>query len=277
MARNKVTIAELRQKKQKEQKITMLTAYDYPTASILDKAEIDVILVGDTGSMVALGHETTVPVSMDEMLFMSKAVARAVKSAFIIGDMPFMSYQASDERAVENAGRFIKEAGCNAIKLEGGSEFASTVRAIVRAGIPTCGHIGLTPQSATMLSGFKVQGKDAEGARKLIRSAKDLEEAGAFMIVLECIPDFLAARITKELQIPTVGIGAGKDCDGQVLVYHDIVGLFERFTPRFVKQYIGLSPMIRDAVIRYKTEVETKAFPGPEHSFMMSKEEAEKL
>ncbi len=277
MARNKVTIAELCQKKQKEQKITMLTAYDYPTASILDKAEIDVILVGDTGSMVALGHETTVPVSMDEMLFMSKSVVRAVKSAFIIGDMPFMSYQASDERAVENAGRFIKEAGCDAIKLEGGSEFASTVRAIVRAGIPTCGHIGLTPQSATMLNGFKVQGKDAEGARKLIRSAKDLEEAGAFMIVLECVPDFLAARITKELQIPTIGIGAGKDCDGQVLVYHDIVGLFERFTPRFVKQYISLSPMIRDAVVRYKAEVETMAFPGPEHSFTMSKEEAEKL
>lgn len=277
MARNKVTIAELRQKKQKEQKITMLTAYDYPTASILDQAEIDVILVGDTGSMVALGHETTVPVSMDEMLFMSKAVTRAVKSAFIIGDMPFMSYQASDEKAVENAGRFIKEAGCDAIKLEGGSEFTSTVRAIVRAGIPACGHIGLTPQSATMLSGFKVQGKDAEGARKLICSAKDLEEAGAFMIVLECVPDFLAARITKELQIPTIGIGAGKDCDGQVLVYHDIVGLFERFTPRFVKQYISLSPMIRDAVMKYKAEVETMAFPGPEHSFTMSKEEAEKL
>jgi len=277
MSRKKVTIAELHEKKKEKQKITMLTAYDYPTARILDQADIDTVLVGDTGSMVALGYESTVPVTMDEMLFMSKAVVRAIKSAFIIGDMPFMSYQASDEKAVENAGRFIKEAGCDAVKLEGGSEYASTVRAIVRAGIPVCGHIGLTPQKATMLSGFKVQGKDAEGAKRLIQSAKDLEKAGAFMIVLECIPDSLAARITEELKIPTIGIGAGKDCDGQVLVYHDTAGLFDRFTPKFVKQYINLTPMIRDAVIQYKTEVETGVFPGPEHVFKMSKEEADKL
>lgn len=277
MYRKKVTIAELKEKKQKKQKITMLTAYDYPTARILDQAEIDTVLVGDTGSMVALGYESTVPISMDEMLFMSKAVARAIKSAFLIGDMPFMSYQASDEKAVENAGRFIKEAGCDAVKLEGGSEFASTVRAIVRAGIPVCGHIGLTPQKSTMLSGFKVQGKDAEGARKIIQSAKDLEDAGVFMIVLECIPSSLAGRMTEELKIPTIGIGAGKDCDGQVLVYHDIVGLFERFTPKFVKRYMNLTPIIRDAVIQYKTEVELGAFPGSEHVFTMSQDELDKL
>ncbi len=277
MSRKKVTIAELQQKKQKKEKITMLTAYDYPTARILDQAEIDTVLVGDSGGMVALGYESTVPVTMEEMLFMSKAVARGIQSAFIIADMPFMSYQGSDERAVDNAGRFIKEAGCDAVKLEGGSDFASTVRAIVRAGIPVCAHIGLTPQTATILSGFKVQGKDAEGARKLIQSAKDLEEAGAFMIVFECIPDTLAARITAELKIPTIGIGAGKDCDGQVLVYHDTVGLFERFIPKFAKQYLNLTPMIRDAVIQYKTDVETGAFPGPEHMFTMSQEELDKL
>jgi len=274
MDRKKVTIAELQDKKQKKQKITMVTAYDYPTARILDQAEIDTVLVGDSGGMVALGYESTVPVSMEEMLFMAKAAARGVKSAFVIADMPYMSYQVNDEKAVENAARFIKEAGCDAVKLEGGSEFASTVRAMVRAGIPVCAHIGLTPQTATMLSGFKVQGKDVEGAKKLLQSAKDLEEAGAFMIVFECIPDSLAARITEELKIPTIGIGAGKDCDGQVLVYHDLVGLFERFTPRFVKQYINLIPMIREAIIRYKTEVEAGEFPGPEHTFKMNKDAA---
>jgi len=277
MSRKKVTIAELQEKKQKKQKITMLTAYDYPTARILDQVEIDTILVGDSGGMVALGYESTVPVTLDEMLVLSKAVSRGNKSAFLIVDMPFMSYQVSDENAIENAGRLIKEAGCDAVKLEGGSEFASTVRAIVRAGIPVCAHIGLTPQTATMLSGFKVQGKDAAGARKLIQSAKDLEAAGAFMIVFECIPDSLAARITEELKIPTIGIGAGKDCDGQVLVYHDTVGLFERFTPKFAKQYINLASMIRGAVSQYKTEVETGIFPGPEHAFTMIKEEAEKI
>ncbi|SEM56128.1 ketopantoate hydroxymethyltransferase [Syntrophus gentianae] len=277
MNRKKVTIAELQEKKQKKQKITMLTAYDYPTARILDQAGIDTVLVGDSGGMVALGYESTVPVTMEEMLFMSKAVARGIKSAFVIADMPFMSYQASDEKAVENAARFIKEAGCDAVKLEGGSEFASTVRAIVRAGIPVCAHIGLTPQTATMLSGFKVQGKDAEGARRLIQAAKDLEEAGAFMIVFECIPHSLAAKITEALKIPTIGIGAGKDCDGQVLVYHDTVGLFERFIPKFAKQYIQLTPIIRDAVTQYKTEVEAGTFPGPEHVFTMNQEELDKL
>ncbi|MGD9041763.1 MAG: 3-methyl-2-oxobutanoate hydroxymethyltransferase, partial [Desulfobacteraceae bacterium] len=227
MERKKVTIAELQQKKEKGQKITMMTAYDYPTAHLVDQAGIDTILVGDSLGMVMLGYDSTVPVTMDEMIHHCKAVRRGVKSGFIIGDMPFMSYQISVEQAVENAGRFMKEAGCDSVKLEGGSEMAPVVKAIVTAGVPVCGHIGLTPQTATMLSGFKVQAKDAESARQLVKSAKDLEEAGAFMMVMECIPDLVAEKITHELKIPTIGIGAGKNCDGQVLVYHDLVGLFE--------------------------------------------------
>ena len=277
MERKKVTIADLHQKKQKGEKITMMTAYDYPTGSLVDQAGIDTILVGDSLGMVMLGYDSTVPVTMDEMIHHCKAVSRGAKSSFIIGDMPFMSYQVNVEQAVENAGRFIKEAACDCVKLEGGSDMAPVVKAIVRAGIPVCAHIGLTPQTATMLSGFKVQGKDAEGARELVDSAKDLEEAGAFMIVMECIPDLLAARITGELKIPTIGIGAGKDCDGQVLVYHDLVGLFERFTPKFVKQYINLSPKIKEALTQFKKEVEEGTFPGPEHSFSMKEEEAKKI
>ena len=214
---------------------------------------------------------------MEEMIHHAKAVTRGTKYAFVIGDMPFMSYQTGIQKAIENAGRFMKEGGCDAVKLEGGSEVAPTVKAIVTAGVPVCGHIGLTPQTATQLSGFKVQGKDAESARTLITSAKDLEEAGAFMLVMECIPDVLAARITREIRIPTIGIGAGRDCDGQVLVYHDTVGLFDRFTPKFVKQYIKLGPMVIEALTEYKKEVEAGTFPGKEHTFSMRKEEAEKL
>jgi 3-methyl-2-oxobutanoate hydroxymethyltransferase len=260
-----------------DQKITMMTAYDYPTASLVDQAEIDTILVGDSLGMVVLGYESTVPVTMEEMLHHCRAVCRGAKQSFVIGDMPFMSYQVSVEKAVENAGRFIKDAGCESVKLEGGSEMAHVVKAIVDAGIPVCAHIGLTPQTATKLSGFKVQGKDAEGARALVNSAKDLEEAGAFMIVLECIPDQVASKITNELNIPTIGIGAGKYCDGQVLVYHDLVGLFERFTPKMVKQYINLAPQIREALIQYRKEVEKGIFPGPEHSFTMKVGEADKM
>jgi len=256
MSRKKVTIAELQQKKEKGQKISMMTAYDYSSACLVDQAEIDTVLVGDSLGMVVLGYDSTVPVTIDEMIHHCKAVSRGTKSSFIIGDMPFMSYHINPEQALENAGRFIKGAGCDAVKLEGGS---------------------LTPQTATMLSGYNVQGKDAESARELLNSAKDLENAGAFMIVFECIPDFLAERITKELKIPTIGIGAGKDCDGQVLVFHDLVGLFEKFTPKFVKQYINLAPKIREALIQYKEEVENGSFPGPEHSFAMNKEEAEKI
>ena len=277
MNRKKMTLAELQQKKDRGEKITMMTAYDYPSATLVDEAGMDTILVGDSLGMVVLGYDSTVPVTMEEMIHHCKAVRRAVKGAFIIGDMPFMSYQASVEQAIGNAGRFIKEAGCDAVKLEGGTEMAPVVKAIVRAGIPVCAHIGLTPQTATMLSGFKVQGKDAESARAQVNSAKDLEGAGAFMIVMECIPDLVAARITKALRIPTIGIGAGMECDGQVLVYHDLVGLFERFTPKFVKQYANLSPLIREALVQYKSDVEKAAFPAKEHTFSMTQEEAEKI
>ena len=277
MERKKVTIAELHQKKITGKKITMMTAYDFPTGSLVDQAGIDTILVGDSLGMVMLGYDSTVPVTMDEMIHHCKAVSRGVHCSFIIGDMPFMSYQISVEQAIENAGRFMKEGICDSVKLEGGSEMAPVVKAIVTAGIPVCGHIGLTPQTATKLSGFKVQAKDAESAHQLVKSAKDLEEAGAFMIVMECIPDLVAARITRELNIPTIGIGAGKDCDGQVLVYHDLVGLFERFTPKFVKQYINLSPQIKEALVQFKSDVEKGTFPGPEHIFSMKPEEAEKI
>ena len=277
MEQKKVTIAGLQAKKDAGQPITMMTAYDYPSACLVDGAGMDTILVGDSLGMVVLGYDSTVPVTMDEMIHHCKAARRGTQKAFLIGDMPFMSYQANLDTAVENAGRFIKEAGCDAVKLEGGSDMAPVVRAVVRAGIPVCAHIGLTPQTATMLSGFRVQGKDAESARAMVQSAKDLEEAGAFMIVMECIPDALAARITRELRIPTIGIGAGVECDGQVLVYHDLVGLFERFTPKFVKQYTNLSPLIREALQNYKAEVEQRTFPGPEHSFAMKAEEAAKI
>ena len=277
MERKKVTIGDLMAKKESGKRISMMTAYDYPGAHMVDQAGIDTILVGDSLGMVVLGYTSTVPVTMEEMIHHTKAVMRGTTWAFVIGDMPFMSYQVSIEDAVRNAGRFIKEGGCDAVKLEGGSEVAPVVKAIVTAGIPVCAHIGLTPQTATQLGGFRVQGKDAESARNLIKSAKDLEAAGAFMVVMECIPDVLAARITKELAIPTIGIGAGRDCDGQVLVYHDTVGLFERFTPKFVKQYIKLGPMIVDALKEYKREVEEGVFPGDEHTFTMSKEEAKKL
>ncbi len=277
MEAQKVTIAALQKKKETGQKITMMTAYDYPTAGLVDQAGIDTILVGDSLGMVVLGYESTVPVTMDEMIHHCKAVSKGAKSSFIIGDMPFMSYQISVEDAVQNAGRFIKEAGCDSVKLEGGSEMAHVVKTIVDMGIPVCGHIGLTPQTATKLSGFKVQGKDAESAKALLQSARDLEAAGAYLIVMECIPDILAARITEELNIPTIGIGAGKDCDGQVLVYHDLVGLFERFTPKFVKQYVNLGPQIRDALVQFRKDVEEGVFPGPEHSFAMKAEEADKI
>ncbi|RLB06807.1 MAG: 3-methyl-2-oxobutanoate hydroxymethyltransferase [Deltaproteobacteria bacterium] len=274
---DKVTISYLIEKKKKGKKITMVTAYDYPSARMLDEVGIDTILVGDSVGMVVLGYESTIPVTMEEMIHHCKAVSRAVKRSFIIGDMPFMSYQVSVEKAIENAGRFIKEGGCDAVKLEGGSEVAHIVKAIVDMGIPVCAHIGLTPQRATMLSGYKVQGKDIETAKYLIRSAKDLEKAGAFMIVMECIPDILADIITKQVSIPTIGIGAGKDCDGQVLVYHDILGLFEKFVPKFVKQYANLAVQIKDALKRFKNEVESGEFPKPEHSFHMDPEEAKKL
>jgi len=275
--RKKVSIVDLQNKKAEGRRITMITAYDHPTARLVDEAGLDTILVGDSLGMVVLGYASTVPVTMEEMIHHCKAVCRGAGGCFVIGDLPFMSYQVSVEKAVENAGRLIKEAGCDAVKLEGGAEMSAVVKAIVGAGIPVCAHIGLTPQSATKLGGFKVQGKDLESARELITSAKELEKAGAFMVVMECIPDQVSEKITSELRIPTIGIGAGIHCDGQVLVYHDAVGLFERFTPKFVKRYAEISPLIRDALRRFKEDVEKLGFPGPEHSFMMEKDEAGRL
>ncbi|RME76247.1 MAG: 3-methyl-2-oxobutanoate hydroxymethyltransferase [Chloroflexi bacterium] len=266
---DKVTILTIQQKKQQKQPITMLTAYDYPGALLVDQAGIDLILVGDSLAMTVLGHPNTVSVTMDEMLHHCKAVARGAQRAFLIGDMPFMSYQVDPRDAVRNAGRFIKEAGMDAVKLEGGREVAATVRAIVDAGIPVMGHVGLTPQSAGKLGGFKVQGKTATAARRLLEDALALQEAGCFAVVLEAVPSPVARLVTERLDIPTIGIGAGPHCDGQVLVFHDLLGLFDRFTPRFVKRYADLRQPVLEALQAYRQEVESRTFPGPEHSFSM--------
>jgi 3-methyl-2-oxobutanoate hydroxymethyltransferase len=260
-----------------QRKLTMVTAYDYATAVWVDRSGIDMILVGDSLAMVMLGHEDTLSVGMDEMIHHTRAVTRAVKRALVIGDMPFLSYQASVEQAVINAGRFLKEGRAQAVKLEGGASVIEQVRAIVKAGIPVQGHLGLTPQSIAQLGGFKVQGKDAETAKRLIDDALALADAGCFSIVLELIPAPIAERITEAVPVPTIGIGAGPKCDGQVLVFHDMVGLFDRFVPRFVKQYVHLGQQIVEALQQYKREVEEGVFPGPEHSFGMAEEELKKL
>ena len=266
----KLALPELAEMKHRGAKIVMVTAYDTPGARFAEDAGVDVILVGDTAAMVVLGHEgTTVPVTMDEMLFLTRTVARAARRPIVVGDMPFGSYQVSDEDAVRNAICFIKEARADAVKLEGAGASLSRVRTIVGAGIPVMGHIGLTPQSATMLGGFKTQGRTAEAARKLVDEALALEAAGCFAIVLEAMPTPVAARITESLMIPTIGIGAGADCDGQVLVYHDLLGLTEGHLPRFVKKYANLSREIRDALEAYVDDVRTGAFPSDEYSYAM--------
>ncbi len=269
----KVSILDLQRKKEEGQPISMLTAYDYPGALLADEAGIDLILVGDSLAMTVLGHPNTVSVTVDEMLHHCKAVARGTKRAFTVGDMPFMSYQVERSEAVRNAGRFLKEGNMDSIKLEGGREVADTVRAIVAAGIPVMGHIGLTPQSATKLGGFKVQGKSAEAARRLLEDALLLEEAGCYAIVLEAIPAAVGRVVSQKLTIPTIGIGAGPDCDGQVLVFHDILGLFDRFTPRFVKRYADLRQPILEALQSYRREVEAREFPTPAHSFTIDEAE----
>lgn len=273
----KMTIAELAARKTAGRKITMVTAYDYPTAQMVDQAGLDMILVGDSLGMVVLGYDSTVPVTMEEMLHHTRAVMRGTQRAFVLGDMPFMSYQVSVEQAVGNAGRFIKEGGCDGVKLEGGREVVPQVEGLCRAGIPVCGHIGLTPQTATNLSGFKVRGREAAAASALVEDALALEEAGAFMLVLECVPDIVAREITAALTIPTIGIGAGRECDGQVLVFHDLVGLFERFTPKFVKKYADLQKEIIKALQQYGAEVSQGTFPGDEHTFHMNNEEASRF
>ncbi len=267
----KLPLPELAAMKRRGDKIVMVTAYDAPGARFAEDAGIDVVLVGDTAAMVMLGHEgTTVPVTVDEMLFLTRTVSRQSRRPIVVGDLPFGSYQVSDEDAVRNAIRFVKEGGADVVKLEGA---VSRVRAIVEAGIPVMAHIGLTPQSATMLGGFKTQGKTAEAALKLVDEAHALEDAGAMSIVLEAIPAPVAARITAELSIPTIGIGAGPDCDGQVLVYHDLLGLTEGHLPRFVKRYANLSREIRDALEAYAAEVRSGAFPGEEHTYEMPADE----
>jgi 3-methyl-2-oxobutanoate hydroxymethyltransferase len=274
----KLALPELAAMKKRGEKIVMVTAYDAPGARFAEDAGVDVILVGDTAAMVVLGHEgTTVPVTMDEMLFLTRTVARAARRPIVIGDMPFGSYQVSDEDALRNAIRFVKEAGADAVKLEGAGPSVSRARTIVEAGIPVMGHVGLTPQSATMLGGFKTQGKTADRAQAVVDDALVLEEAGCFAVVLEAVPSPVAAEITRRLRVPTIGIGAGPDCDGQVLVYHDLLGLTEGHLPRFVKRYANLSREIRDAIEAYADEVRSGAFPDDEHAYAMDEEERERF
>jgi 3-methyl-2-oxobutanoate hydroxymethyltransferase len=261
------TILDFLKKKQGAKKITMLTAYDYPFAQIVDDAGIDAILVGDSLGMVVQGLDNTLPVTMDEMIYHTKMVSRAVTNSMVIGDMPFMSYQTGIEDAIRNAGRFLKEAGASAVKMEGGSEIADHMRAMTKADIPVMAHIGLTPQSIHRMGGYKVQGKSEESAEKLLNEARIVEDSGAFSLILEAIPSGLAKKITEELSIPTIGIGAGPYCDGQVLVLHDVIGMFERFVPKFVKRYANLKDEALKAVQRYREEIENGTFPSEDQSF----------
>ncbi len=270
--RKKVTPLDLLSKKQRGEKIVRLTCYDYPMALLADRVGVDAILVGDSCGMVVAGLKNTVPVTMEEMIYHCKAVSRAVQYAMIIGDLPFLSYQTDFRDAIFNAGRLLKEGGADVVKLEGGQEFAPTVRAISRAGIPIVGHIGITPQSASMSGGFKVQGTDAATARKLIEDAKALEAAGAFMLTLEGAPDRLAEIICKELTIPVTTMGAGPNTDGQTINMYDILGLFDKFTPKFVKKYANLAEVITVALQHYKEEVEQGIYPGTEHTYHMNDE-----
>ncbi len=263
----KITIQDLIKKKQAKKKISMLTAYDYPFAKIVDEAEIDAILVGDSLAMVVQGLENTLPVTMDEMIYHTKMVSKAATRAMVIGDMPYLSYQISVEDAIRNAGRFLKEGGAQAVKLEGGRDVEEIVKALTKAEIPVMSHIGLTPHAIYRMGGYKVQGKTEKAAQRLIEDAKILEDAGAFSLLLEAIPADLAKKITDELSIPTIGIGAGPSCDGQILVLHDVIGLFERFLPKFAKRYTNLKDNAATALKLYKKEVEEGIFPGEEHSF----------
>jgi 3-methyl-2-oxobutanoate hydroxymethyltransferase len=273
----KFTVKSFQEAKDNNRKISMLTAYDYSMAKIVDAAGIDSVLVGDSLGMVFQGNESTLPVTLDEIIYHTKAVVRGVKNALVVADMPFLSYHVSKEEAVRNAGRMIKEGGAEAVKMEGGSLFSETIKAVVDAQIPVMGHIGLTPQSVNAFGGFKVQGKDEQSAKRIWEDAKLLEEAGVFAITLECIPDKLAQLITKSLRIPTIGIGAGKSCDGQVLVINDMLGMFSDFVPRFVKQYARLNIEITAAVQDYIAEVREGDFPAGEHTFDMDADILDRL
>jgi 3-methyl-2-oxobutanoate hydroxymethyltransferase len=267
MERKKITPQDLLAKKRQGKKIVRVVCYDYPMALLADRAEVDSILVGDSVGMVILGESSTVPITMEQMIHHCKAVVRAVKYALVVGDLPFLSYQTCIRDAIYNAGLLMKYGGVDAVKLEGGEEFAPTVKAIVRAGIPVVGHIGLTPQTISKMGGYKVQGTDIATARKLIKDARALEAAGVFMLTLECVPDRVAELICKELTIPATGIGAGPYTDGQSLNVYDLLGLFDRFTPKFVKKYANLSEAMLQALQKYKEEVEQGVFPGPEHTY----------
>lgn len=273
----KNTVLTLQKQKEQKDKIVMVTAYDYTTAKIMDESGVNTILVGDSLGMVMLGYEDTLSVTMEDMIHHSAAVARGAKSAFVVTDMPFMSYQTSVYDAVVNAGRLMKEGRANAVKLEGGAEFAPHIEAIVKASIPVVAHIGLTPQSVNAFGGFKVQGKDLKAAQKLIEDAKAVEAAGACMVVMECVPAKLATKITEELHIPTIGIGAGAGCDGQVLVYQDLLAMYSDMKPKFVKQFAQVGEAMREGVKAYIDETKAGTFPGEEHTFQISDEVIEKL
>lgn len=272
-AAGKLPLTELVELKRRGQKIVMVTAYDAPSGRLADGAGVDVVLVGDSAAMTVLGHSSTVPATMDEMIVLARAVTRGAHRPLVIADMPFGSFQVSDEAAVENAIRFVKEAGADAVKIEGAGPMLSRARAIVGAGIPVMAHIGLTPQSATMLGGFKAQGRSAEQARRLFEDALALEDAGCFALVLECVPPPVASRITDALRVPTIGIGAGAGCDGQVLVWHDLLGLYDGTSPRFVKRYADLAGVAREALEAYAADVRSGAFPEQQHTYTIPEEE----
>lgn len=273
----KFTVKSFQEAKDNNKKISMLTAYDYSMAKILDEAGVDALLVGDSLGMVVQGHDSTISVTIEEMIYHAKAVTRGAKRALVVVDMPFMSYHTSTTEAVSNAGRLMKEGGAHAIKLEGGVEYADTIRQIVRAQIPVMGHIGLTPQSLHMFGGFKVQGRNLEQAQQIIDDAKALEEAGVFAITLECVPAKLTKLISEAVNVPLIGIGAGNDCDGQVLVNNDMLGMFSDFTPKFVKKYANLSADIKGATSEYIEEINSKAFPEEKHTFKIDEEVINKL
>jgi 3-methyl-2-oxobutanoate hydroxymethyltransferase len=271
----KLPLTDLADMKGRHERIVMVTAYDYPSGRLADAAGVDIVLVGDSAAMTVLGHESTTPATMDEMLMLTRAAARGAKRPLVVADMPFGSFQVSDEEAVQNAIRFVKEAGADAVKLEGAGPTVSRALALVGAGIPVMGHIGLTPQSAIMLGGFRAQGRTAAKAAALLEDARTLEQAGCFSLVLEAVPAPVAARITEELSIPTIGIGSGRGCDGQVLVYHDLLGLYQGKAPRFVKRYAELAPVVQEALERFAADVRSGAFPGDEHTYSIPDDELE--
>ena len=273
----KTTVNTFKKAKENKEKITMLTAYDYSTAKLVDEAGVESILVGDSLGMVCLGYEDTLSVTMEDMIHHAAAVSRGAKNAMVIADMPFMSYQTSVYDAVVNAGHLMKEGRAGAVKLEGGKEVCPQIKAIVDAGIPVCAHLGLTPQSINAFGGFKVQGKTAAAARKLLEDAKAVEEAGAFAVVLECVPAALAELVTKKIEIPTIGIGAGNVCDGQVLVYQDMLGMYSDFTPKFVKRFAEIGTIMKEAFMTYDKEVKAGTFPSTEHTYAIDDDIIEKL